>query len=405
MPYIQLEGQQYPLVAGDNAIGSDAGARVRLEGQNIEGATVVLRVGADGTVIRRAGARAVTVNGVQLGAEPTPLLHGDKIEIAGRELTFGDDSQVGNTRYVPSVRLAEGGAAGGSAAPHRAAAATGGRLVSLVDGREYAVPSTGLVIGRDPTCDVVVPSSEVSRKHAVLAPTLDGYVLTDTSTNGVWVNGERVSDSRVLGRGDVLKLADEEFRFHGDAAAAPAARPMLATLHVVSSGVMRGTSYEIHTPLAHVGRGAHNDVVLADESVSDTHAKLQRRENGWVVVDMGSTNGTYVGGRRIQGEEPIVGAPDVRFGGVKLIFRAAEEEGPAEASQTRAIAALKVDPKQRSRVASAPSATPTPQSVAPVASVNSNATSPDEARGIPIALWIVVLAAVGAGVLYFSMGR
>jgi pSer/pThr/pTyr-binding forkhead associated (FHA) protein len=221
----------------------------------------------------------------------------------------------------------------------------------------------------------------------------------------VWVNGERVSEAMVLGRGDVLKVADEEFRFHGDAVIAPAARPALATLQVVSSGVMRGTTYEIRTPLAHIGRGAHNDIVLADESVSDTHAKLQRREDGWVVVDMGSTNGTYLGGRRIQGEQSLVGVPDVRFGGVKLIFRPAEGDGPAEASQTRAIAALKLDPKERSRMAPPPAASPTPLAVGAVASPNAGASAPDESRGIPIALWIVVLGVVGAGVLYFSMGR
>ena len=38
-----------------------------------------------------------------------------------------------------------------------------------------------------------------------------------------------------------------------------------------------GTRYPIRTPLAHVGRGAHNDVRLIDGGVSETHAKLQRR--------------------------------------------------------------------------------------------------------------------------------
>ena len=77
---------------------------------------------------------------------------------------------------------------------------------------------------------------------------------------------------------------------------------------------------------------------LTDESVSETHAKLQRRDDGWYVVDMGSTNGTYVGGTRITGERRLDGAPDVRFGGVKLSFIPAgmREDG---AERTRAIAA------------------------------------------------------------------
>ena len=122
---------------------------------------------------------------------------------------------------------------------------------------------------------------------------------------------------RCLGRGDVLTIGDEQFRFHADSAPPP--REPLATLEVISSGLLKGTIMEVRSPLAHVGRGAHNDIIVPDESVSDSHAKLQRREDGWYVVDMGSTNGTYVGGRRIDAEAPLIGAPDVRFGGVKFI--------------------------------------------------------------------------------------
>jgi biotin-dependent carboxylase-like uncharacterized protein len=55
-------------------------------------------------------------------------------------------------------------------------------------------------------CDVVVPSAEVSRRHAEIAPGAEGYVVSDTSTNGVFVNGERVRQSQLLGRGDVLRI-------------------------------------------------------------------------------------------------------------------------------------------------------------------------------------------------------
>ena len=40
------------------------------------------------------------VNGVLLGAEPTPLMHGDKVEVAGLELRFADESKRGATQYM-----------------------------------------------------------------------------------------------------------------------------------------------------------------------------------------------------------------------------------------------------------------------------------------------------------------
>jgi pSer/pThr/pTyr-binding forkhead associated (FHA) protein len=401
MPYIQLDGQQYPLIAGDNPVGGNERARIRLSGNGIDGILASLDVGADGsTVIRRVDG-AVKVNGVVLGAEPAPLLHGDRIDVAGRELFFGDDRRAGNTQLVQPVRLSESAPQAPAGKP---TAATGGRVISLVDGREYIVPVGGLVFGRDPSCDVVVGSTEVSRKHASLTASPEGYLLRDTSTNGVLVNGEPAISPVLLGRGDVLTIGDEEFRFHADSAPPPPAPVApLATLEVISSGLLKGTIMEVRSPLAHVGRGAHNDIIVSDESVSDSHAKLQRREDGWYVVDMGSTNGTYVGGRRIDGEAPLVGAPDVRFGGVKFIFRVPEDSKTGNASQTRAIATLKVDARKEPVGAKAPvvsqpgqRAEPRPAGAAP---------AKKSSRRVPLLVWFAVLILIAAGVFILITGH
>lgn len=400
MPYIQLDGQQYPLVAGENPVGGNDGARIRLTGDGTQGVLASLDVGADGAAVVRRVDGVVKVNGVALGAEPAPLLHGDKIEVAGRELFFGDDRRAGNTRFVQPVRLAESAP---HASPGKATAATGGRVISLVDGREYPVPATGLVFGRDPTCDVVIGSTEVSRKHASLSAAPEGYLLRDTSTNGVLVNGEPARSPALLGRGDVLRIGDEEFRFYADSAPAPKAA--LATLEVISSGLLKGTMMDVRSPLTHVGRGAHNDIVVSDESVSDSHAKLQRREDGWYVVDMGSTNGTYVGGKRIEGEAPLIGAPDLRFGGVKFIFRVPDGATAAGAGQTRAIAAFKVDAARRPAVnAKTPVASLVGQRTAPRV-VAPPGTGRKSSRLVSLLIWVVVLLLVAAGVFIFFTGH
>ena len=397
MPYIQLDGQQYPLIAGENAVGENEGARIRVTGNGKFGALATFDVDADGsTVVRRLDGN-VTVNGVSLGAEPSPLLHGDKIDIAGRELFFGDDRRAGNTQFVQPVRLAESVSHGAG----KPTAATGGRVISLVDGREYVIPAAGVVFGRDPSCDIVVGSTEVSRRHASLAPSAEGYLLRDTSTNGVLVNGEPASSPSLLGKGDVLTIGDEQFRFHADSAPAP--REPLATLEAIGSGVLKGTIMEVRSPLAHVGRGAHNDIVVSDESVSDSHAKLQRREDGWYVVDMGSTNGTYVGGRRIEAEAPLIGAPDVRLGGVKFIFRGPQGAAGGNASQTRAIAALKVDPGNGAAGAKTPVVSQPGQRAASGAA--RSAPAKKSSRWIPMLVWLAVLILVAAGVFILIKGH
>ena len=166
----------------------------------------------------------------------------------------------------------------------------------------------------------------------------------------------------------------------------------------MNEGPGKGTKYELHTPLGHIGRGAHNDVRLSDESVSETHAKLQKREDGWYVVDMDSTNGTYIGGTRVIGERRIEGSPDVRFGGMKFRFTAvglgaAETEGKG----TRAIATMgrasaMAAKEERAR-------TPTPPSPAPVQATPEPVAS---GGGIPGWVWIVVVLVI-AGVAFFLL--
>lgn len=450
MPYLQINGRQYALRPGDVSVGTGADAAVRVDGA--EGPVQALvTVFPEGQVaIRRANPAAVVrVNGVQLGAEPSPLIHGDKIDVAGHELTFGDDKRGGSTQNISSREIAGELAKMRGAAPLRPTATTGGRLVSLVDGREYPVPDTGIVLGRDASCDVVVPSSEVSRRHAQIAPGDAGYVVSDMSTNGVFVNGERIEGSQLLGRSDVLRVGNEEFRFYADispaadvpaasapAAAAPTASPVappaaasrpaaaptpaaaapgvasavaparpvaapsasrvLARLEVLN-GVARGTVHEVRTPLVHVGRGAYNDIVIADDSVSDAHAKLQRRDDGWHVVDVGSTNGTYVAGRRVEGEQRLAAGDDVRFGGVKMAFRP-DEEGAVDAKGTRAIAGLSVE--QARRLAADARAGAPARSTAPVVEGER-----EPQRGLPAWLYVVALFAVGVALFLILKDR
>jgi pSer/pThr/pTyr-binding forkhead associated (FHA) protein len=465
MPYIQLNDQQFPLKPGEARVGTGPDAQVRLPGADVGSVEAIVELSKDNhAAIRRAtDAAVVRVNGVQLGAEPTPLIHGDKIEIRGQELLYGDDRKGGSTQMVSGSDIAALQAQYKSGQPARPTSSTGGRLVSLVDGREYAVPGDGLTLGRDAGCDVVVPSTEVSRKHAEIRASPAGYLLTDTSTNGVFVNGQRIVATQTLGRGDVLRIGNEEFRFYADvapavapaaassagtvaastaspaapapvpaaappraagapasaaastppsapampakAAAAPApapvaapsassARELLATLEIVNEGLLKGTRFEVRSPLSHIGRGAHNDIVVTDDSVSDSHAKLQKRADGWHVVDMSSTNGTYVAGRRIQGEAPLGAGADVRFGGVKLAFRPVGALID-DAKGTRAIAGISVEQarKMAGREAARPAPAPAPAPVEP------------PAGGFPGWVWLAAVVVVGAAAYFILQGR
>lgn len=79
-----------------------------------------------------------------------------------------------------------------------------------------------------------------------------------------------------------------------------------------------------------VGRTLGNDIVLPDveKKVSSKHARLERKGAGCELVDLGSTNGTYVNGRRIEPNRPLPlqGGDKVMIGGFQILFQATEDK-------------------------------------------------------------------------------
>jgi pSer/pThr/pTyr-binding forkhead associated (FHA) protein len=417
-----------PSVPSGTAVGAagQSGEAVEVETGGRQGQFALLVVDASGaaTVSKLTEDAAVYLNSVPAGLEPTPLLHGDRLEVDGIELRFSDERQGGNTAEFPIVAadepqarvtlpngtgLGDGTPGAANRVPTGQSARVGapvrnGRLVSLLDGREYAVGEDGLSIGRDAACDVVVPANSVSRRHARIALEVRGYTITDSSTNGIVVSGERIRTSRLLRRGDVIKVGPEEFRFYEEEVESdptpPAPRaamptppsppprpraPVLATLVVANQGVQRGRVFEVTSPLTHIGRGAHNDVALDDDAVSESHAKLQLRDHRWYIVDLGSTNGTYANGERLTGEHQLQGEVELRFGGAKLLFKPARGAKTPSAG-TRVVAAFK-------------SRTPTPGSVAAVDESAANPAAgldagPDESQRSLVIVWLVLLGVV-----------
>lgn len=391
MMQLEVGGLRYPIAAGEMVVGSGADCTVRLSGDGVQPRHAIVQGLANGSAaIRRASEGAeILVNGVRQGDDPTPVLHGDKIQIGTHELLVVDPTRAGHTKFFDSSAFEKFTPAPAPRAP-APAVVTGGRLVCLTDGREYQV-GAALVIGRDASADVVVPGNEVSRRHAQIVATEQGFVLVDTSTNGTFVNGHRVEGSCVLQRADVIRIGADEFRFYGEAtpvSAAPAppappgpvaeppvaeaappapAAPVAAAQGeaptgaqqrlfntmfgvggapgkppsgpvtpisivdapiaslLVRSGSLKGKRLTVRTPVVNIGRADYNDLVIPEPSVSSSHAKLQRREGIWVLSDLGSTNGTYVDGERVTEETPLGPGAAIRFGEVTTLFESTDD--------------------------------------------------------------------------------
>jgi len=175
--------------------------------------------------------------------------------------------------------------------------------------------------------------------------------VVDSSTNGTFVNEEQVQGQRILARTDVIRIGEEQFRFYAEATPLTASAPpegvspeqLKHTVHgieaaaparasgavfanfLVRSGGLMGRRLPVKSPVVNLGRADYNDIVLPDPSVSTGHAKLQRREGVWMLVDLDSTNGTFVEGERVRGEAPLGPGAMVRLGDVQLVFEPADE--------------------------------------------------------------------------------
>jgi hypothetical protein len=71
-----------------------------------------------------------------------------------------------------------------------------------------------------------------------------------------------------------------------------------------------------------LGRDGGNGIVLADPSVSGRHAAIVRIRDGWRLTDLGSTNGTLINGKSVDGRGvQLVGGEQVALGSVVLRFQ------------------------------------------------------------------------------------
>ncbi|HEY0760820.1 MAG TPA: FHA domain-containing protein [Pyrinomonadaceae bacterium] len=163
-------------------------------------------------------------------------------------------------------------------------------------------------------------------RYRTLAP-VDVEAEVDIFTTGISVDpnfGEFEED---------LRRQDEEARAAKTGVPIPGAAPTMPDIEVIARVTTPGGTREV--PLIfkpggrrlNVGRASDNDLTVNDASISKIHAALLMTSEGTLLVaDTGSTNGTYINGRRIAyGESRLIEDGDVvGFGDVEVRLRKSE---------------------------------------------------------------------------------
>ena len=110
----------------------------------------------------------------------------------------------------------------------------------------------------------------------------------------------------------------------GEFSAAPGSASVVTSMNTVPDtifiidGPLAGTQLAIDRKEMRIGRAPNSDLVLDDDYVSAQHARLQKVDDGWMLQDLNSTNGTFVDGARIGAPVTLKPEMQVRIG--KTIF-------------------------------------------------------------------------------------
>jgi pSer/pThr/pTyr-binding forkhead associated (FHA) protein len=195
-------------------------------------------------------------------------------------------------------------------APHAA-------FTLVAGGRPYPLRPGENVIGRAPNCAITIPDdTKLSRQHARIT-VAQGYVsVEDTSTNGTFVNGHRITGRASLVPGESLRCGATVFVLQGPGGGGGSpAQPHFRVL----GGAQAGERFVITGGAHTLGRSSQSDFVLRDERVSRQHARVEHHGNDFYLYDAGSSGGTFVNGQRIT-RHRLQSGDEVRLGNTRLHF-------------------------------------------------------------------------------------
>ena len=89
---------------------------------------------------------------------------------------------------------------------------------------------------------------------------------------------------------------------------------------MISTGPAAGTVFPVIQRSLLVGRSLGADVRVDEQAISSEHARLEQTDAGFILLDLGSTNGTYVNGQRVVHAAQLAGGDMIQMGSTTFTF-------------------------------------------------------------------------------------
>ena len=200
--------------------------------------------------------------------------------------------------------------------------------------REFPLTHDEINLGRSPDNHLILSDDlSVSRHHAQIKYAENVYVVTDlNSSDGTFVNGIQLAPHtpRALVASDQVRIGKYELIF---CVAAPVAvqTPVPASAQKTTISGMPDAGLG-STPIQSrqldlkgrdtftLGRDPLNDMAIDHPSVSRFHAQIKKQDGAYIVLDLNSTNGTFLNGKQIVGHHPLRVGDSIRIGPTNLLF-------------------------------------------------------------------------------------
>jgi len=179
-----------------------------------------------------------------------------------------------------------------------------------------------LLVGRSQLCDIVIDNSSVSKKHLNLVLRGSKVEVEDLgSTNGTYIDGKKLTPHKtyILHKGEKLIIGNEEITYNINGSV----KTKKAILISQNSKIPDITKEGI------LGRSPECDIVINNSHVSSKHLQISievdttnKSKKHIFITDLGSTNGTYIDGKKLSpntpielslGETLVIGSEEVMF--------------------------------------------------------------------------------------------
>jgi Inner membrane component of T3SS, cytoplasmic domain len=132
---------------------------------------------------------------------------------------------------------------------------------------------------------------------------------------GLPLSRDEADTSNLAGLGDLVEMLEADHDLAELLAEVPDGQGML----LVQRGPNTGSRFWLEVPLTRVGRNGDAEVFLDDITVSRRHAEIRRGDQGYEITDVGSLNGTYLDGRRVDTAD-LYHLAEIQVGRFVLIF-------------------------------------------------------------------------------------